>query len=184
MNKTLHFLLSKLTKPNISKPDLTTPRIKNSFSVGPGRLRGGKWTFFIIFPQDPCFGFLAVGNYISNINPKNLILGAKLSTFTLWCQFVHGAKLSAVPNCPLLPMLPNCPGAKLSMVPNCPRCQIVHFYPKCQIVLVQNCPWCQIVRGAKLSAVPNCPVLPMVSSNCPPTWVVPNCPWCQIVLGP
>ena len=119
--------------------------------------------FLSYFHQNPYFGFLAAGNCISYINHKNLIFGAKLSTFTLWCQIVHGAKLSTVPNCPW--------------------CQIVHFYPWCQIVLVPNCPRCQIVRGAKLSVVPNCPLLPMVP-NCPPTWAVPNCPWCQIVLVP
>ena len=75
-----------------------------------------------------------------------------------WCQIVRGAKLSAVPNCPLLhygAKLSWCQivrGAKLSAVPNCPWCQIVHFY----------------------TMVP----------NCPPTWAVPNCPWCQIVLVP
>ena len=74
------------------------------------------------------------------------------------CQIVRGAKLSAVPNCPLLhygAKLSWCQivrGAKLSAVPNCPWCQIVHFY----------------------TMVP----------NCPPTWAVPNCPWCQIVLVP
>ena len=80
-----------------------------------------------------------------------------------WCQIVHGAKLSAVPNCPrcqIVHFTLRCQivrGAKLSAVPNCPWCQIVHFYPWCQIVRQHG--RCQIVRGAKLS-------------------------WCQIVLGP
>ena len=83
------------------------------------------------FHKNPYFGFL-IGN---------LIFGAKLSTFTLWCQIVQGAKLSTVLNCPW--------------------CQIVHFYPWFQIVLVSsvpNCPSCQIISGAKLSVVPNCPL--------------------------
>ena len=125
--------------------------------------------FLSYFHQNPYFGFLAAGNCIFYISPKNLIFGAKLSTFTLWCQIVHGAKLSAVPNCPrcqivhFYTMVPNCPGAKLSAVPNCPRCQIVRgaklstFTLWCQIVRQHG--RCQIVRGAKLS-------------------------WCQIVLGP
>ena len=42
--------------------------------------------------------------------------------FSLWCQIVHGAKLSTVLNCPRCQIVH---GAKLSTVPNCPRCQIV-----------------------------------------------------------
>ena len=125
--------------------------------------------FLSYLQKNPYFGFLAAGNCIFYIKSKNLIFGAKLSTFTLWCQIVHGAKLSAVPNCPrcqivhFYTMVPNCPGAKLSAVPNCPRCQIVRgaklstFTLWCQIVRQHG--RCQIVRGAKLS-------------------------WCQIVLGP
>ena len=37
-----------------------------------------------------------------------------------WCQIVLGAKLSS-----FTLLVPNCPGAKLSSMPNCPRCQIV-----------------------------------------------------------
>ena len=48
-----------------------------------------------------------------------------------WCQIVHGAKLSAVPNCPLL----DC-GAKLSAVLNCP------LYTK-----VPNCPGAKGLYG-------------------------------------
>ena len=44
--------------------------------------------------------------------------------------FTHGAKLSAVTNCP---------GAKLSAVPNCPFLHMVPNCPRCQIVLVPNC---------------------------------------------
>ena len=69
------------------------------------------------------------------------------------CQIVHGAKLSAVPNCPLL----DC-GAKLSAVlncplyttvPNCPGAKLSTFTLRCQIVRQHG--RCQIVLGAKLS---------------------------------
>ena len=125
--------------------------------------------FLSYLQKNTYFGFLAAGNCIFYIKSKNPIFGAKLSTFTLWCQIVHGAKLAAVPNCPrcqivhFYTMVPNCPGAKLSAVPNCLRCQIVRgaklstFTLWCQIVRQHG--RCQIVRGAKLS-------------------------WCQIVLGP
>ena len=58
-----------------------------------------------------------------------------------------GAKLSAVPNCPLYTTVPNFPGAKLST-----------FSLQCQLVRQHG--RCQIVQYAKLSAVPNCPRTP------------------------
>ena len=58
-----------------------------------------------------------------------------------------GAKLSAVPNCPLYTTVPNFPGAKLSTFSL--QCQLVHQHGRCQIV-----------QCAKLSAVPNCPRTP------------------------
>ena len=163
MNQTWHFLLSKLTKPNISKPNITTPRIRKSFSVGPGGPWGEMWTFSIIFPQEPLFWISCSRKLHFYISPKNLIFGAKLSTFTLWCQIVHGAKLSTVPNCPW--------------------CQIVHFYPWCQIVLVPNCPRCQIVRGAKLSTFTLWCQIVRQHGRCQ---IVRGAKlsWCQIVLGP
>ena len=106
--------------------------------------------------------------------------GAKLSVFH------YGAKLSAVPNCPLF-----------ITVPNCPRCQIVRFtllVPNCPLfITVPNCPRCQIVRGAKLStlhcgaklsAVPNCPLYTLGAKlSGAKLSAVPNCPRCQIVRG-
>ena len=82
-----------------------------------------------------------------------------MSNFTLRCQIVHGAKLSAVPNCPLLACgaklsaVPNCP--LYTTVPNCPGAKLSTFTLRCQIVRQHG--RCQIVHGAKLSAVPNCP---------------------------
>ena len=38
--------------------------------------------------------------------------------FSIWCQIVRGAKFSAVPNCPFLLVVPNCP------VPNCPDAKL------------------------------------------------------------
>ena len=58
-----------------------------------------------------------------------IVLGAKLSSFTLLVPNCPGAKLSSVPNC----LVPNCPGAKLSVnmggaklsaVPNCPGAKL------------------------------------------------------------
>ena len=63
--------------------------------------------------------------------------------------------LSVVPNCPLLPMVPNCPGAKLSAVPNCPRCQIVRGAKLS--TFTHGAKLSANMGGAKLSAVPNCP---------------------------
>ena len=71
-------------------------------------------------------------------------------------QIFCGVKLSAVSNCPFLPMVSNCPRCQIVLVSNCP---------------VSNCPRCQIVR---------CQIV--LVSNCPPTWAVSNCPRCQIVL--
>ena len=90
-----------------------------------------------------------------------------MSNFTLRSQIVHGAKLSAVPNCPRCQIVHFWPA-----VPNCPRCQIVHFTLRCQIVLVPNCPLLHC--GAKLSA----------NMGGAKLSTVPNCPRCQIVLGP
>ena len=73
--------------------------------------------------------------------------------------------MSAVPNCPFLHMVQNCPGATLSW------CQIVR---------------CQIVRAAKLYAVPNCPGAKLSAvPNCPGAKLsaVPNCPRTQIGLS-
>ena len=47
-----------------------------------------------------------------------------MSNFTLRCQIVHGAKLSAVPNCPLYTPGAKLSGAKLSAVPNCPGAKL------------------------------------------------------------
>ena len=85
-----------------------------------------------------------------------------MSNFTLRCQIVHGAKLSAVPNCPRCQIVHFWPA-----VPNCPRCQIVHFY-----TTVPNCPL--LHYGAKLSANMGGAKLSTVL----------NCPLCQVVLGP
>ena len=117
--------------------------------------------FLSYLQKNPYFGFLAAGNCIFYIKSKNLIFGAKLSTFTLWCQIVHGAKLSAVPNCPrcqivhFYTMVPNCPGAKLSAVPNCPRCQIVRGAKLS--TFTHGAKLSANMGGAKLSVVPNCP---------------------------
>ena len=64
--------------------------------------------------------------------------GAKLSAVPNCPLLACGAKLSAVPNCPLYTTVPNCPGAKLSTFTL--RCQIVRQHGRCQIV-----------HGAKLS---------------------------------
>ena len=69
------------------------------------------------------------------------------------CQIVHGAKLSAVPNCPLLDCgvkmsaVLNCP--LYTTVPNCPGAKLSTFTLRCQIVCQHG--RCQIVLGAKLS---------------------------------
>ena len=69
-------------------------------------------------------------------------------------QIFCGVKLSAVSNCPFLPMVSNCP------VSNCPRCQIVRGVKLSGVKL----------SGVKLSAVSNCPRCQIVLvSNCPPT---------------
>ena len=82
---------------------------------------------------------------------------------------IHSANFSAVPNCPFLHMVPNCPRCQIVLVPNCP---------------VPNCPRCQIVRGAKLSGAKlswcqivrqhgRCQIVRGAKLS-----------WCQIVLGP
>ena len=96
-----------------------------------------------------------------------IVCGAKLST--LHC----GAKLSAVPNCPLYTLGAKLSGAKLSTVPNCPRCQIVRGAKLSTL----HC-------GAKLSAVPNCPLYTLGAKlSGAKLSAVPNCPRCQIVRG-
>ena len=64
-------------------------------------------------------------------------------------QITCGVKLSAVSNCPFLPMVSNCPRCQIV------RCQIVRQHCRCQIVRDVKFSWCQIVLESVLMSCSN-----------------------------